>query len=380
MRNAIYCISMVMLMGMVMSCHKEKAAEYKNINGNKVLVCDLSKVKDTLTLKLSDLIENLDLVKLETTQDALVKRSVTIVSDNYIGIRNYGELPFKLFDISGKFLRCIGKKGRGPNEYGPLYSEQIDEKNKRIYLMPWVRNTLWAYDFEGNYLPPVELKYKQTKSRVFVEGDKVTVLGMPFAKSPAIAFSQKIGGEIINEVKPKKCQIQRNFNSELFSYRNTKAYDLYLFNFDNPTTDSLYHYENGKLIPKFTAEYGGDKVPMHIFSELPNYFCVNVLKQIKKGKNRLAIGKGNIFINKETCEANYVKIENDFLGGIPASMSFRDGMYIANIPAIGLKESIKKVLESGNTLKPEIEEKLKKLDSEIDIEDNNIIMYGKLKV
>ena len=87
------------------------------------MVCDWTAVKDSIHLPLSYFIEDLDIVKLDNKDEALVRNSSVTVSDNYILIHCSQNIPFKLFDRKGKFLRnnrLSGKRsrrihsGRGP--------------------------------------------------------------------------------------------------------------------------------------------------------------------------------------------------------------------------------------------------------------------------
>ena len=74
------------------------AAEVKT-NGTTLMVCDWTAVKDSIHLPLSYFIEDLDIVKLDNKDEALVRNSSVTVSDNYILIHCSQNIPFKLFDL-----------------------------------------------------------------------------------------------------------------------------------------------------------------------------------------------------------------------------------------------------------------------------------------
>ena len=113
---------------------KESAIRVEKHNGEKLYVCDYFKLKDdTLSLKLSDLIESLDVIKLDTASNAMIGGGAVMCSDNYLLLRPNWQSVFKLFDRKGKFLCDVGGYGRGPGEYMRLYDAQLDEKNGRIY-------------------------------------------------------------------------------------------------------------------------------------------------------------------------------------------------------------------------------------------------------
>lgn len=76
------------------------------LNGDSVWVCNLSSLKDTLVLPLSYFADELQIVKLDNRDEALVPVRNVIVSDNYILVWGKDQTPFKLFDKSGKYY-CI---------------------------------------------------------------------------------------------------------------------------------------------------------------------------------------------------------------------------------------------------------------------------------
>ncbi|MBT7092056.1 MAG: hypothetical protein HN936_02345, partial [Bacteroidetes bacterium] len=53
----------------------DTASKYETINHDEVLVCDLSKVGDTVEIALSNLIDNCDMIQLETHPDAFFDRA-----------------------------------------------------------------------------------------------------------------------------------------------------------------------------------------------------------------------------------------------------------------------------------------------------------------
>lgn len=98
---------------------KEKViATTQKAGSDQVVVCDFSKLNDTISLPLSYLTEKIQIVKLDNRDEALVGGWVrTTVTDNYILISNKKQTPFRLFDRKGNFITNIGTYGQGPNEY-----------------------------------------------------------------------------------------------------------------------------------------------------------------------------------------------------------------------------------------------------------------------
>lgn len=76
------------------------AAEVKT-NGTTLMVCDWTAVKDSIHLPLSYFIEDLDIVKLDNKDEALVRNSSVTVSDNYILIHCSQNIPLNYSTVKG---------------------------------------------------------------------------------------------------------------------------------------------------------------------------------------------------------------------------------------------------------------------------------------
>ncbi len=87
-----------------------------------------------------------------------------------------------------------------------------------------------------------------------------------------------------------------------------------------------------------------------------------------------------ILIQKKNPRANYFHIEDDLLlKGEPVSVyAFTNGMYIQNWAAINLKTKLEKVLERDD-LSEEIRARVTETLSGLSEDDNNVIVWGKMK-
>ena len=91
-------------------------------------------------VRLSDIIESIEYIPLETTDESLVggvgfsPRSFDI-SDNYIVVSCRMQTQVFLFSRDGRFIRRIGRQGQGPGEYTGVFGVFIDEGRNRIFVM-----------------------------------------------------------------------------------------------------------------------------------------------------------------------------------------------------------------------------------------------------
>jgi len=350
-------------------CKKKSIAYKTNIDGNEVVICLVNKVSDTIQLQLSSLIESCEVVKLQNITDALFDRAWhTEVSENYICIKSYGQLPAKLYDKNGQFLRNIGSVGRGPGEYSTLNGLQFNQKGDMIFLFPFgTARKILVYDVSGNHLKDFPLVYTQRKFKAFFSSDSIiTVLSMPFESDSAICYQQTFNGKLIQKISPPSYLINQSFDGEVFTNYLTPEYDLY-----NTASDTLYHYntEKNALEPKFAKDFG-DKKYISVSREIPCYYYFSYYNQ--------ETGSKKILVDKETLDANYFNLKNDFFGNIDASPIFSNGYFINNVAAITLKKQIEKALNKKDLSENE-RQKLVNFNNNLKQDDNNIIFYGRLK-
>jgi hypothetical protein len=368
-RSIILFGNLIMVYILSSCSQKETVAYLTNINGNEVIICPVDKVTDTIQLSLSTLIESCEIIKLETSPEALFDRAWhTEISDKYICIKSYGQIPAKLFDKNGKYLRDIGTLGRGPGEYSTLNGLQFNQKGDMIFLLPFATtNKVLVYDVQGNHLKDIPLAFTQRKFKAFFSPDSIiTILSMPFQNDSAICFQQDFSGRVIQKVSPPLYLINQSFDGEVFTNYLKPEYDLF-----NTATDTLYHYniEKNTLEPKFAKDFG-DKKYISVSREIPGYYYFYFYNRESPSRK--------ILVNKKTLDANYFNLKNDFFGNIDASPIFSNGFFINIIPAITLKKQIEKALTNKDLSDTE-KQKLVDFDKNLSMDDNDIIFYGKLK-
>ena len=102
-------------------------------------------------LRMSDLIESIEYIPLETTDECLIGNGVFYdFSDNYIIAGDYkGETAY-LFDRKGKFMRPIGSKGGGPQDFTHLGYMWIDANSR--YVVINTSGKALFFDLKGNFL------------------------------------------------------------------------------------------------------------------------------------------------------------------------------------------------------------------------------------
>jgi len=359
----------------------------------EMIALDPALLRDTITFPISYFMEEMEIVKLDGSDGALVDEAPLIISDNYILLKNssQSQTPCKLFDKKGKFIGDVGKIGQGPGEYQNIYSMQIDETSKRIYLLPWMGDNLLVYDLDCQSLPPIRLPYRANKGIFKVEGDKVTVAVLPFPNIPTLAWTQTLEGEVLYEIPANHLHVAYDFSNEIESSQNTSDMDL-SFWFWPTRIDSLYHIdtERGILLPKFTANFKEEDMEPHSYLEWPGYFVGNTkviyTSSISDDAGNSAtknIGTKNEFyiVDKNSLKGAFLRIENDYWGGAVEEWPiflFNRGYYARNMDPGNMEEWIDKTLKSKKLADP-VRQKLTRIKESIGPDDNNYIVYAKMK-
>ena len=340
------------------------------VNGSKLTICSYDNVNKNETIALSSLVEDCKLIYFEDIDEAIFKEWFTSVSDKYIGVRQQGGRPYKLFDSSGKFLCDVGAVGQGPGEFSiSAYDDLIDEKNERIYITSFNTDKILVFDTYGKFIKNINAPHQLNKPKMHLSEDGIlTVVHMAFPNSKAIAIQFDSEGNVINQLDPPQHLLSQSFDGEIFNTRNTTAFD-----FHNTSSDTLYHFniKQNKIEPVFTVAFNSSEKPHLYYFELNNLFISNVYND----KKQLLV------VNKETKSSSFVKVRNDYFGNMDVTvniLTFRDGWFVWNLEPGQLIEMIEKRLQESDCSEQD-KQKLNTLQDSLDENSNNVLFLGKLK-
>lgn len=357
----------------------------EQVGDYSVVVADQSLLKDTIDIPLSMLTEEISVVKLDNRDEALVGETPVVhISDNYILVGNNNPNPFKLFDREGNFMTHIGSFGQGPGEYQMVYHSQLDETNGRIYILPWQSDQLLVYDLKGNILSPIPLGIRIPKGIFHVdqENSTIAVIALPFQGYPAVAWAMDMEGNRKHFVEPGHLALPFDFSNEVISSWNNDRLTANIIAIMPTRVDSLYQYDylNNHFMPTFTMNFSIDPIPWHGYMELSDYFIGDVSFPVQVAEGMWNSSAPVYYIvDKKTTKGAYFRMHNDYLGGseIYPLMSFRNGYYVANMEPIVLKEQLEKAIERSTDNNQK--KKWKELAASLDENDNNVILFTRLK-
>jgi len=116
------------------------------------------------SVKASDIIEEVRYIPLETTSESLIGAYTNIIVHNdRIFILDWiiSESLF-IFDLNGKFLKKLGQKGGGPEEFGQVSGFSISKENNYIILYDNWKRRMMYYDLNGDFLKKTDVLYRQS--------------------------------------------------------------------------------------------------------------------------------------------------------------------------------------------------------------------------
>jgi|GEM_PF-1580020 len=109
--------------------------------------------KDFREFPLSRLIQDVDIISFESTPESYFSMFTSLdVSDHYFLIASEKEDNVLLFNREGKFIRTIGRKGRGPGEYLHPHYAGIDPKEQYVIVIDEMTRIILKYSVEGTLM------------------------------------------------------------------------------------------------------------------------------------------------------------------------------------------------------------------------------------
>ncbi len=105
----------------------------------------------TNTIKMSDFVESVSLIKLEVTRESMLSSiSEIFFDDDYLIVHSRGEILF--FTKEGRYSHKISRKGRGNGEYLAINAVTIDPDNNQVIIVSNQRRMALFYNYDGEFV------------------------------------------------------------------------------------------------------------------------------------------------------------------------------------------------------------------------------------
>jgi hypothetical protein len=211
---------------------------------------------------LSNLAYDVSYIKLKTPKDIIIKliRDVQISKENIFIHEGLSE-KVMVFDMEGNFIRLIGKRGRGPNEYINLISFCFDKNTEDLLFYTGNSGNVLKYRSDGTFIGRLfnfsYADYMYSLDNLFIfSGITGPTKGMPDGITQFATIN--MSGEIIDSVplpiysidnwRKKNLWFPGNFPSTKFD----KTILLYSMG-----EDTIFHVtDSGNITQRYHLDFG----------------------------------------------------------------------------------------------------------------------------
>ncbi len=111
-----------------------------------------SGLKTKKHLLLSEIVDSIEYIKLETNKDCVLPRAYRVFGQKYLVFASRTPAKVLLFSRQGEFIRQIGNAGQGPGEYSQPNHVDLSPDEDKIVIVDGRSDSAIEYDINGNHL------------------------------------------------------------------------------------------------------------------------------------------------------------------------------------------------------------------------------------
>lgn len=198
-------------------------------------------------VKLSEIGTEINYVQLETTEDCYFSKINKIIIDDLIYV-SASEGLF-VFTKDGKFIRSIGKKGRGPTEYNSKIDFVVN--NDTVAILDITQHKIMQFKNDGTYLGYI--KFQNFINKLFTTSNSYYVLN---TDPPGFWGLSDTGTLLTIYDKNGNVHSIRNRNPALPSCcKNSYEFNDVVF-FRQTLNDTVFSCANGELSANYIVDLG----------------------------------------------------------------------------------------------------------------------------
>ena len=238
------------------ACHRNRPA-----TGLTVLHPPLQTTEHLLHL--SDIADSLSYIKLATDTSNLIGVIDKIIplKDRILIVDKDITQTIYIFDKSGKFIRKINKKGRGPGEYLSLNDVAVDVSNKRLIVHDDIAQKISIFTYEGEFIEKIGLDFITTS--IAYLGNNRLACYCDYINNPNYSIRSKSPNLILFDLQTRKTQSKLFFNSTINRLGITGLINNLSSTYSNdtvhlimPLNDTVYSICNNKVQPEYYVDLG----------------------------------------------------------------------------------------------------------------------------
>lgn len=301
-------IKLTVLCTILFACQSEKG-----LTSDSFQVFQVS--NNELAENISDISTKVETILLETTDENLISRVMSVSHNNQTILVSDLRAVFK-FKMDGTYLDRIGNEGEGPGEYKSVISTAVDWTTGYIFVSTY--NKIIVYNLEGEFL-------REEKIAAWIDGINIiddrlhafiTERGFPSTnpnKSLTKTFLLSLNNDlkVTDSLLVKSVEVDKGSATALGYGMNFISHDEdneYLYfpvvSPEKMVRDTLYRISNGTIMPALKVDFGirdrlEEKFGISSIIKSKNYILTNFYKDSKSQQSIINLSSSKSIIGTE---------------------------------------------------------------------------------
>jgi hypothetical protein len=228
----------------------------QNSREDGVLLFDVD-VSGAKTLNLEGKVDIENIIPLETSDASLFQNIDKLyIGSDQILVASLGMTQgVYVFDDNGKFIRRIGRRGRGPGEFLDISGVQFDREQQIVYIHDRERQTMMTFDLNGDLLA-------EKRNDIWIDSFCKTPAGYwayvpnnTADEGPALLLLDDDFKSVKGEFFFQKAFFTTTFKPRFFE---NEAGEFY---FSYPFDNVIYQLSGNEPRPCFRVDFGNNTLP-----------------------------------------------------------------------------------------------------------------------
>ena len=262
MKKKYLIIVLVITIGLLNACQQQN--KKNTISECDIITIDVNKVD---ILNYDDHFCSTKMIPLETTQESLIGEIGKLyITDEHILIFDSKAMNLLLFNSDGLFIRKIGVKGAGPDEYQFFNDIQFEKTESIIYAHERFQNCIYKYNLDGLLLEKTEAADIDFNS--FFKTDKGYWVYSCFKNNNQDGYNLMLLDNDLKSIKktyfPQKAFVNSNFSSTFMENEDGRVFFIY------PSSNIVYELVNEDVVPFAEVDFGDKTMPYNIIVNMEN--------------------------------------------------------------------------------------------------------------
>jgi hypothetical protein len=203
----------------------------------------------------TDLFDNFRIVPLETNNESIIGHieQIQFWNDKIVVLDSRIAKSVLIFDSNGKFIRKIGKIGKGKGEYLNPLSISISQKNELIAILCSDTKKVLIYNMEGVLINEIKLKTSNSVNKIVFHGNNILADVYPEkgSSSDDLLYLFNTSGEVIDtwvsNLKHRNGYTRTQISTAFFQYESSIKYFKSFMNV-------VFEFQDNKLSPYLWLE------------------------------------------------------------------------------------------------------------------------------